>query len=787
MLCEIKTKMNMSVKLVKTKKYLSRMSIIALLLWVFFASAQNSTTVTDPLVEQLQILPKSHISDLVYLQTSKTIYETEEDVWFKGYVLDAQHFYPSARSKTLFVQLIEDKTDLVVWEKKYEIENGFVDGHLFLKNELAEGIYTLSAYSAHSADSNAKEFYTAKKFEVQKILKRKTTVASIKKDSIVLFTTYPEGGKLVSGIESTLAFKAVNSKGLPVEVLGTLFENNVPLIPFKSSHAGMGGFDFTPDVSKKYYIQLNEPASDKVYDIPTIEPSGKVIHLLGNTKEAVFFKITQSDCLKEETVYLRLQMRGIVYGLATDLLKKELVIKIPLTDIPQGISEVTLFDQNAVPLAERLVYVNQNQKLAIKTELDRSAYTVKEKVKLKIKVTDQNDQPIVAHLGLSVYDVLYQNKQDSKNIKSHYLLSTQIKGNIYDPAYYFEEQNKDRKEALNLLMLTQGWRNYAWNEGNLKLQGNNSPIVFDEIEGKVRLKNPNDTVFKKIKNYSKELMEAIRKTREIRKKGILVFSGDESKGKNFIMTDTTGRFTVGSKELKKGEGGNTYFQQITSKSINDYPEPKYLINVIDVSFKEINKQRKDKTVLYPMPKIEKPNEITVAPLTNRKTINKLKEVVITSKKKFRDKVMGKLDSLARLKDYVCKFNILNCPNHIGDFDNTKPREGQIYKGADGIPYHYGERTEAELLARLNIAKLEGYYGKKVFYETVYDEVTITDTAPDYRNTLFWKSDIITNKEGEANVDFFCSDINSLFVGNIEGVSGNGLLGVDNFEFKVGKK
>ena len=75
---------------------------------------------------------------------------------------------------------------------------------------------------------------------------------------------------------------------------------------------------------------------------------------------------------------------------------------------------------------------------------------------------------------------------------------------------------------------------------------------------------------------------------------------------------------------------------------------------------------------------------------------------------------------------------------------------------------------------------------KLFYEVLYDEVTITDSTPDYRNTLFWKPDIITDEKGEATVSFFCSDINSLFLGNIEGVSSDGLLGAGNFEFKVRK-
>ncbi len=140
---------------------------------------QDNNFVADLLAQQLQNSAKNQSLDLVYLQTSKTIYETEEDVWFKGYVLDAQYFYPSGRSKTLYVQLMADKTDQVVWEKKYEIENGFVDGHLFLNSGLEEGIYTLAAYSAYSFDRGNKEFYAAKKLEIKKEISTKVVASPI--------------------------------------------------------------------------------------------------------------------------------------------------------------------------------------------------------------------------------------------------------------------------------------------------------------------------------------------------------------------------------------------------------------------------------------------------------------------------------------------------------------------------------------------------------------------------------------------------------------------------------
>ena len=746
----------------------------------FYSFAQNNSAVTDQLAEQLQSASKNNALDLVYLQTSKGIYETEEDLWFKGYVLDGQYFTPSVRSKTLFVQLIEDKTDKVVWEKKYEIENGFVNGHLFLENTLAEGSYTMAAYSTFSFTKEPKEFYALKKISIVKTITQKTAVAPVLKDSIIHFSTFAEGGQLVSGINSKLAFKAVNSKGLPVEVSGILFENDVPLLHFKSSHAGMGVLAFTPDSNKKYHIQLTEPASDKNYDIAPVTASGKVLRLLRNSKDTLTFKITQSDALKAEMVYLQLQLRGIVYSIATGLLKKELIIKIPLKEVPQGIAEVTLFSENALPVAERLVYVNQDQKLTITAELNKIGYTTREKANLKIKVTDENGQPVVANLGLSVYDAIYQNKLDSKNIQSHFLSSTQLKGNIYNPAYYFNEQNQDRKQALDLVMLTQGWRNYVWNESNLKELGNTlKPIVFDEITGKVHLEKPDK--------------KAIA---TIGQKGITVFSADESKGIDFKMTDSAGIFTITPYDLKKGAGGYIYIKLMTA------PKPKYTMDIKDFSFDVINNERKTKTIMYPLVGIEPINPKEISPFIGRESINKLNEVLITSKKKgpvFRDKYIGKLDSLAKLNlDYVCKYNILNCPAHPFKTDSTKPIEGVSYtkivynsntnkNDAIQFEYHYPNYTEAQLLEMFNIAMIEGYYGKKVFYEAVYDEVTITDSTPDYRNTLFWKPDIITNEQGEASVDFFCSDINSLFLGNIEGVSGTGLLGTENFEFKVKKK
>jgi hypothetical protein len=249
------------------------------------------------LAERLHSLSKNAPPELAYIQTSKDIYETGEDLWFKVYLLDAQYLIPSLLSKTLYLQLSNEPTKKAVWQEKYEIQNGFADGRVNLKSNLAEGDYLLAAYTANSFFNDSAEFYAVRRIKVI------TDIASGKgslvmpvssKANSIQFTTFPEGENLVSGIQSKLAFKAVNTNGEPVDIKGTLFENGSPLLEFKSIHAGMGSFIFTPDNSKKYLIRLSEPAIDSIFPLPEIYSSGMTMQLIRRDKESLSFKVSQS-------------------------------------------------------------------------------------------------------------------------------------------------------------------------------------------------------------------------------------------------------------------------------------------------------------------------------------------------------------------------------------------------------------------------------------------------------------------------------------------------------------
>jgi len=621
-------------------------------------SILTAQSITTKPAERPNNSAKNQATELVYIQTNKGLYETGEDLWFKAYILNAQYFTPSTLSKTLYLQLLKEGNNHPVWQEKYEIKNGFADGHVFIHDTLPVGNYLLAAFTAHSFFNDSLKFNAVRKITVKKDMKpqvsvtakfnkpsfskgdtirlnlsalsknRKPLYAQVdaklmqggkilqhvnattnpngetsltynpshtapglmvaitakhtdKEENLILpvpyhkgptihFTLFPEGGHLVSGIKSKVAFKVVNSRGLPESIRGILFENNGPLLEFETIHAGMGSFVFTPLPDKTYYVQISQPLLNDTFRLPEARSKGITMELAGRDKNYLTFRLNCSPGLEGRKVYLLAQMRGITYSMATAILKNSLRIKIPLNELPQGIAELTIFNEELVPVAERLVYVNTDRKLYVETKLSKKKYATREKATLDITVKDENGQPVQAHLGLSVYDKIYQNNLDGKNIFTHYYLSSQLKGRVYDPQYYFDKKNEHREEALDLLMLTQGWRKYVLNREVLEEQKTKQPIIFDGIKGEVHAAQK-------------------RKQEQGLQQFVMAHNPGKDEKQDLIMASSAGSFTVTPSHLKMYQRGYVYLKPMSSryKSLINIAEPFNKINDVLVN-KNIN-------------------------------------------------------------------------------------------------------------------------------------------------------------------------------------------------------
>ena len=746
--------------------------------------SQSPNTQIEKIASDFDSLYHNHPKELIYIQTSKGIYEPSEDLWFKAYILNSQTFTSSMLSKTLYVQMFNETTKKVVWQEKYEIQNGFTDGHIYLYDTLSVGDYLIAAYTGRSFYDDDQELKSVRRVCIRKEIRPnydgwiEPVKMPAKTKEVIQFGTFPEGGNLIAGAENRLAFKAVKSGGSPVDVKGTLFEDTIPLLAFESIHAGMGSVMFTPMPGKKYHISLSEPAIDSVFLLPEVSNLGISLQLLKREKEYLEFVVRQGPSGEKKTVYIRGQVRGIVCCIARGELINDLKIKIPLKEFPfQGIAEFTLFDDNLTPLAERLVYVNPGKKLFIEADLNKERFETKEKATLKIKVKDENGQPVAANLGLSIYDNLYKDNSDPVNILTHCYLSSQLRGRIYDPGYYFDTLNTNRDEALDLLLLTQGWRRYIWNEEELKKQAQSRIIITDYTNGEIH------ATANKRKAKSIQLI-------------LKAFYPNKDEKSEFLFTDSSGRFIIDYEQLKAGKSSYVYLESISTKEF--LPR----ISLSD-PFLIINSTLKKKDIKYPFPgpiQIKK-EEIKTDYVEGYKSI-KLKEVVVSARGThiYREKYIGRLDSIAKYNstsDYVCLLDhFLNCPFHTDD-KTHKPVEGEIYyipygvdlenrhfHGSTDIVYQYPKYTEEELLKMNNISRVKAYYIHREFYEPKYDLLTNADSVSDLRNTLLWKPLLLTDAKGEATVDFYCSDLNTSFTGVIEGVSKDGLLGAVGIKFYV---
>ena len=766
---------------------------VSLLLSLFFLTASGQSQ--PHTAQDLEVICAALPQDQPYMLFSKETYETGEDMWFKAWLFDRSLLTLSNRSRTLFLR-IYDPTDSLVWNEKYPISGGRAEGHVFIGEKWNTGEYRVEGYTQSSFYADSTEAIFPQKIRVvDRIDKQKPqdTRAEQQRDNIRL-GLYPEGGYLVQGIKNYVAFKATDNQGMPIPLSGWLCENGARILDIESYHDGMGLFSFVPQEGIRYTVQLT---NGQEFPLPTSLRSGMVMHLEHTDRKNVVFSVRQSKESMPRRISLFVQMRGVPCYQAGGVLRDSLIISLPMSGFPgQGIAEATLFDEQQRPIAERLFYVLPDKQLTITARPSKEVYIRRDKGEVRIHVTDSEGKPVQAEICMSIFDKAYMRPSYRETMLSYNFLSTQIRGNIHHPAYYFDRKNPDRLHALDLLLLTQGWRRYTWQESRKDYHG--KPFLCDSIIGRETVGS------RKMKRNTTNGGEQV----------IQVFgpSGDSQ----FLWTDSVGNFSVPVSVMNTLRGGYVYIKPLLGKEF----KPHLTLSDGTVLIDSIRKSKKSyQSYLNNVEKEKKDAEL----VTTQTGTVLLNEVLVTRKRRipFRDKFMGRLDSLVNINlgPWVCKHGFLEnykegyshlmgderapvqCAQHSRDTLNVrrKPVIGKVYriikyepntqgisivKDVEDIKYEGPIYTDEELLRMNNITRVKGYYGQREFYTP--DSVEMLSSLPDARNTLLWSPSVLTDKNGDAIVPFWTSDINTQFIGVVEGTDGLGLLGSNTFEFHVSK-
>jgi alpha-2-macroglobulin-like protein len=277
---------------------------------------------------------------------------------------------------------------------------------------------------------------------------------------------FPEGGHCIEKVRSRIAFKALNEFGKGADVSGAVVdENNKIITKFESFHMGMGVFEMSPLRGVKYFARIESPAgNESLIPLPDARAAGYALTLKEVNSRSTVWSV-HSPAAKP--AYLVGQTHGeIYYDNRIMLTEGENSVKISSENFPAGIAVFTLFDEEGIEQCERLVFLNSEKGLNIRLKPDKKQYLPREKVNLKIETTDNNGKPVPAKLSLSVVDdqliAFADDKQD--NILSSMLLSSELKGEIQEPSFYFDPAEAKAPMALDYLMMTQGWRRFTWKE-----------------------------------------------------------------------------------------------------------------------------------------------------------------------------------------------------------------------------------------------------------------------------------------------------------------------------------
>lgn len=433
---------------------------------LFFPSAFSQSVISN-FKSSLENYPQQLPYEKVYLHTDKPHYLLNDTIWIKAYgTMEKGGATPEpTASVPLYINLYQNIRTAPIVEEVLRLENGQGVGDIVLPRELSPGNYLLTAHTAYSVEKGL-EYLFAKDIWIGDV--RDAFVPRVALEGNLEVKFFPEGGDLVEGLLSTVGIKALGDKGLGLPFHGYLVNDARDTVDrFESDMMGMGRLKFRPEKDQKYQAFVKTAETEwKAFPIPPAKESGAVLSvLLEEDKEEFEINIEKQGIDAEQFWLFGVSEGKLIYEteVRTEQGKAQLVLE--KDEFPTGIIQFSLFDNQLLPLAERLVFLHPFAQSTVAFNTQKESFSPKETVELELLIQDEFGVPIKGDFSISVSDAgQVINPKHAENIFSHYKLSSEIKGAIENPYYYFDPENEDAFSSLDNLMLTQGWRRFSWKE-----------------------------------------------------------------------------------------------------------------------------------------------------------------------------------------------------------------------------------------------------------------------------------------------------------------------------------
>lgn len=404
-------------------------------------------------------LENQYPQEKVYIHYDRAYYNPGETIWYKAYVFSGNR--PSLISSTLYTELINEK-GVLIDRKTLPLQGSSTASFFDLPDSLKSSVLYVRAYTSWMQNFDSSFLYVK---PIKIILP--TAASFVKKDPVYSLSFFPEGGDMFNGISSRIAFKANDDQGFPFKIAGDILNSKGQKVAaFSSVHDGMGFFILKPVAGEKYKaVWKDNKGTAKETVLPDAKQKGVSLSVNNNGSLLTYTLKRSADVPDNyKTVHLVAHIQQeVVYIAKLNLSTKDSVTApIDIGDTRDGILQVTLFTEDKIPIAERIVFIDQGNYFFF-TDLHTTTKNLAAKGKNTIQL-DVGDT-LLTNLSVAVTDVATNTPSDEEEtIFSHVLLSSDIKGFVYNPAYYFSGTADSLKQHLDLVMMTNGWRRFKWQD-----------------------------------------------------------------------------------------------------------------------------------------------------------------------------------------------------------------------------------------------------------------------------------------------------------------------------------
>lgn len=740
-----------------------------------------------------------------YLHLDKLAYRAGETIWYKAYLVDARTHTPDSISKNLVVELVSSFGQSTMIQL-LKLENGSGKGDFLLPDTIPQGLYRIRAYTNWMRNFGESYFYSrdiniwneeleAALYRDDKLVNKRHKKKSQRKAGRVDVQFFPEGGYIVDGLKSRVGFKGINELGLGIDIEGEILAGRDRTVAsFGSTHLGMGSFEMIPEKGTKYTARIRDENGKNIrVKLPEIIDEGFVLHLASRDESGMNIEVQGTS--PRETFFLAVHVRGNLVHTGEYALQDGMAsIAVPLQDAPAGIMHITLFDSQRIPRCERIAFIPPDNLLDVRLRTGRSEYTHREQVTIDMDVLDASGDPIEGNFSMAVSTMNLENHAGDfqGGIVSHLLLTSDLTGLIEQPDFYLSRNDAGSREALDLLMLTQGWRRFIWDDviseqrleinypiqRGLVIQGRitkdlfgiplkNNPVtltILSEFNDVFHSRTDSEGKYSfQLPDYEDTVQVEITASRPNGRKNLVIHLDNNNFPENEILFSSYSRdMTIqGTNIFKPHPPVEVDSMKPTSKGL--YTEADYVLEVDKTMWSynsvfDIIKGR--------IPGVQVNGETVVIRGVNT--------------------ILGSTDPLFLIDNIPVDIDAVRNLNPV-DVERIEVLKGpsaSIYgvRGANGVIAIFTKRGRFLIKGKLTFDML-GYHKAREFYKPKYGS-EYDHLIRDERATVYWDPEVHTDASGHASVSFYNSDISGDFHIIVEGITNEGEIGRTESSYRV---